>query len=280
MNCGYCGSRNSDGEHRCRRCGRRPDDTLPSDVVLHRTHGQLAMQAEVGVPEPPARNIGRAFQPSLFQQASNVIPIESYVPVEPRQKPQRAEGAPSKPRAPRRSRVPEEQGSLDFLAPLPPKPRTLGTTVEAVIFCDAPVAVRLHRAVAAAIDWAMVLLAYGMFLFAFVQMDGSITLNKGTWPIYAGVLFLFAFVYGLTWALTGAETMGMHCTRLKLLTFDGYRPDRKQRLIRLLGSSLSLCSVIGLAWSLVDEECLGWQDHISRTFPSPREADSLTLVRK
>jgi uncharacterized RDD family membrane protein YckC len=238
------------------------------------------MQVEAHVSEAPQRSIGRAFQPSLFQQASNVIPIESYVPVEPRQKPQRAEGAPAKPRAPRRSRVPEEQGSLDFLAPLPPKPRTLGTTVEAVIFCDAPVAVRLHRAVAAAIDWAMVLLAYGMFLFAFVQMDGSITLNKGTWPIYVGVLFLFAFVYGLTWALTGAETMGMHCTRLKLLTFDGYRPDRKQRLIRLLGSSLSLCSVIGLAWSLVDEECLGWQDHISRTFPSPREADSLTLVRK
>jgi uncharacterized RDD family membrane protein YckC len=280
MNCGYCGSRNSDGEHRCRRCGRRPDDTLPSDVVMQRTHGQLAMQAEVGVSEPPSRSIGRAFQPSLFQQGSNVIPIESYIPVEPRQKTPRAEGTPAKPRAPRRPRVPEEQGSLDFLAPLPPKPRTLGTTVEAVIFCDAPVAVRLHRAVAAAIDWAMVLLAYGMFLFAFVQAGGSISLNQSTWPVYAAVLLLFAFGYGLLWALAGGETMGMHCTRLKLLTFDGYPPDRKQRLFRFLGSLLSLCTVIGLAWSLVDEECLGWQDHISGTFPSPREADSLTFVRK
>jgi uncharacterized RDD family membrane protein YckC len=247
---------------------------------MHRTHGQLAMQAEVEVSEPPSRNPSRAYQPSLFQQGSNVIPIEAYIPVEPRQKPPRTDGAPAKPRAPRRSRVPEEQGSLDFLAPLPPKPRTLGTTVEAVIFCDAPVAVRLHRAVAAAIDWTMVLLAYGLFLFTFSQMGGSIALNKGTWPVYAGVLLLFAFAYGLLWAIAGAETMGMHCTRLKLLTFDGYRPDRKQRLIRLAGSSLGLCSVIGLAWSLVDEECLGWQDHISRTFPSPRDADSLTVVRK
>jgi uncharacterized RDD family membrane protein YckC len=247
---------------------------------MQRTHGQLAMQPEVRPSEPPSRSIGRAFQPSLFQQGSNVIPIESYIPVEPRQKAPRAEAAPAKPRAPRRPRVPEEQGSLDFLAPLPPKPRTLGTTVEAVIFCDAPVAVRLHRAVAAAIDWTIVLLAYGMFLFAFVQMNGSISLNKATWPIYAGVLLLFAFTYGLMWAIAGAETMGMYCTRLKLLTFDGYRPDRKQRLIRFLGSSLSLCTVVGLAWSLADEESLGWQDHISRTFPSPREADSLTLVQK
>jgi hypothetical protein len=33
-------------------------------------------------------------------------------------------------------------------------------------------------------------------------------------------------------------------------------------------------------WSLVDEEGLGWQDHMSHTFPTPREADNMILVRR
>jgi len=152
--------------------------------------------------------------------------------------------------------------------------------VEAVIFCDAPVAVKLHRAVASALDWAMVLIAYGAFLVVFHAMGGSMTLNKPNVMVFGGVLLLFAAMYGAMWTLGGGETMGMHWTRLKLVTFDGFPPDKRQRIMRFLGSALSLCTVIGLAWSLVDEESLGWQDHMSRTFPTPREAENLTLVRR
>jgi uncharacterized RDD family membrane protein YckC len=248
---------------------------------VHRTHGQLAMKMETSAVEPPPpRNMGRAWQPSLFQPASNVIPIASYIPVEPRPKTQRADGAPSKPRAPRRPRVPEEQGSLDFLAPAPIKPRTLSTTVEAVIFCDAPVAVRLHRAVAAALDWSMVLIAYGMFLLAFHFMGGAFSLDKTKLMLFGAVLLLFGLLYGLVFAIAGTETMGMHWTQLKLLTFEGFPPDYRHRIIRFFGSSLSVCTLLGLAWSLVDEEGLGWQDHISRTFPTPRMAENSPLVRK
>ncbi len=246
---------------------------------MHRTQGQLAMQPQPVPAEMPPRPMGRAYQQQLFQQSSNVIPIESYIPVEPHTKPRTA-SAPRANRGPKRPKVPEEQGSLDFLAPAPPKPRTLSTTVEAVIFCDAPVAVRLHRAVAAAIDWVMVLLAYGMFLFAFTQMGGSITLNKTNAIVYVGALLAIAFAYGMTWTWAGGETLGMASTRLKLLTFDGYPPDRKQRLIRFAGSALSILTVVGMAWAWADEEGLGWQDHMSRTFPTPRESQNLTMVRK
>jgi len=116
-------------------------------------------------------------QRSLFQDRleSNVIPIESYNPMprpvaNPVQKTQ-------KPQA-RRSRVVEGQGSLDFLPPAPVKPRTLGTTVEALIYCEDRVAPKLHRAVAAAIDWGMVSLAYGLFLAVFYFMGGRFVLEK------------------------------------------------------------------------------------------------------
>lgn len=239
---------------------------------------QVQAQAHA-VEELPQRPIGRAYQPPLFPGASKVIPIASYTPVEPHHKPKTA-GPPRLPRGPKRPRVSEDQGTLDFLAPAAPKPRTLSTTVEAMIFCDAPVAVWLHRAVAAAIDWGMVLLAYGVFLLTYALMGGGFTLNKTTGFMFAGALLSIAAAYGLTWMLAGAETFGMRCTHLKLLTFEGFPPDRKQRLIRFAGSALGLCTLIGLAWALVDEEGLGWQDHMSRTFPTPSEADNLTLVRK
>ena len=281
MTCGYCGSRNAVGEHRCRRCGRRPDDTLTGEYSLHRTQGQLAVQPQAMAPpveEPPQRPIGRAFQPPLFPGESKVIPFEKYSPVEPHKT--RGGGQPKAPRGPRRPRVVEGQGTLDFLAPAPPKPRTLSTTVEAMIFCDAPVAVWLHRAVAAAIDWGIVLVAFGIFLLVYTLMGGAIALNKTNVLMFVGALLLVAAAYGLTWTLAGAETVGMQCTRLKVLTFEGYPPDKRQRLLRLAGSALSLLTMMGLAWSLVDEEGLGWQDHMSRTFPTPREAENLKLIRK
>ena len=281
MICGFCGSRNGDGEHRCRRCGRRPEDTLTSDHTLHRTEGQLAVKLEPEpVAEPPLRrpSVARAIQVPLFQdRTSNVIPFESYAPVEPKPRQRATSTAPR--RAPRRP-VPEEQGTLEFLPSAPPKPRTLGTTVEAVIFCDAPVASRPHRMIAAALDWSMVTIAYGLFLAVYRLMGGALVFNKGNVALVAAVLPLFGVLYGLMWAWAGKEPIGMQWARLHQLTFDGFPPDRKHRLIRLAGSSLSLVTGLGVLWSLVDEESLGWQDHISRTFPTPVGLDEQVLRRR
>ncbi|MGA3097922.1 MAG: RDD family protein [Bryobacteraceae bacterium] len=152
--------------------------------------------------------------------------------------------------------------------------------MDAVIFCEAPVARRMHRAIAAALDWAMVLIAYGLFLAVFRLAGGQFVLNRTTWMVFAGDLALIAMAYGLVWLLAGSETAGMRWTRLRLITFDGFPPDLKHRLARFAGSCLSVCSVIGLLWSLSDEESLTWQDHISRTFPTPHESETDVLRRR
>jgi uncharacterized RDD family membrane protein YckC len=281
MICGFCGSRNDDGEHRCRRCGRRPNDTLTADYTLQRTQGQLAVKLQpVPAEEPPQRRpIGRAVQVPLFQDrpAPNVIPFESYAPVEPKPR-QRAASSGTR-KAPRR-KVSEDQGTLDFLPPAPPKPRTLGTTVEAVIYCDAPVASGAHRMIAGLLDWSMVIIAYGLFLGVYRLLGGEFVLNRLNIVMLAAVLPLLGFVYGGMWAWARRETAGMKWTGLRLLTFDGFPPDGRQRLSRLAGSALSTMTGIGLLWSLVDEESLGWQDHISRTFPSPAGLDEQVLRRR
>jgi len=60
----------------------------------------------------------------------------------------------------------------------------------------------------------------------------------------------------------------MRWTRLRLTTFDGLPLEPRHRLLRMLGSCLSVCTAVGLLWLLVDEESLAWQDHISGTFPT------------
>lgn len=286
MTCNYCGSRLGRGEYRCWKCGRRPDDTLSAEPA---TIGNLATQRriilQVDPPRPPLHveqpvNSGRPVQSQFVFPEGPVNKDRSGLRIVP------SEGFAAKAvrkgqsgRTPRPADAIEMQGRLELLPQAPAKPRTLGTNVDAVIFCEAPVAARMHRAVAAAMDWAMVLLAYGAFLGVYAAFGGQFSLNRTTSMLFGADLAVVALVYGLTFALAGAVTPGMRWTRLRLLTFDGFPPDLKQRLARFVGSCLSVSTIIGLLWSLVDEESLTWQDHISRTFPTPEESGKDTLRR-
>ena len=296
MTCNYCGSRLGESEHRCRKCGRRPGDTLSAGPAVH---GALATQRRTAPQLAPARSLLPPEKPPDFTRATQahfafqdrpalkVIPFDGVAPARFETRRRSAmEAAPKiapkgqSRRTPRQPGVSGGQGELDFLPPAPAKPRTLATTVDAVIFCEAPVAARMHRAVAAALDWAMVLIAYGLFLTVFGLAGGQFALNRTNLMIFAGDLALIALAYGFVWVLAGSETAGMRWTRLRLITFDGFPPDLKQRLARFAGSCLSVCTVIGLMWSLGDEESLAWQDHISRTFPTPRESDADVMRRR
>lgn len=308
MTCSYCGTRNGEGEHRCRRCGRRPDDTLTSEFSLVQTDGALAAQVQTVASarraEPAAKlapqvverapgfqprteprvgaNLARAIQPSLFpdKSGSKIVGIADYAPPPPRTaRPRTASNAGSKPGVRRSRPVPEEQGQLPFLPPQPAKPRTLGTTVDSVIYCEAPVATTLHRLLAAALDGSMVLIHYGIFLVVFRALGGDFVLTKTNAMFFGGMLLLIALAYGAVWTIAGTETAGMHWMRLRLTTFDGFPPEPRQRMLRFFGSCLSACTVLGLLWALADEESLTWQDHISRTFPTPVALDQQIFRR-
>ena len=286
MTCSYCGSHNSEIEHRCRRCGRRPGDTLNGEFTLHRTTCALATKPRptAMVDESPfvrTLNLATPVQGSLF--TPNVIAMPNRAPrTGTRVKTAASTTAGTKPPTRRTPRPPAEgQGELDFVAPAPAnKPKTLGTTVDAVIYCEAPVATSLHRALAAAIDWTMVLVGYGLFLLTFILLGGELIVNRPNLMIFGGALLLIAATYGLFWTIAGTETVGMRWTHLRLVTFAGFPPDTWQRVARLAGTCLSLFSVLGILWSLADEESLGWQDHISRTFPTAHELESRVFRRR
>ena|SRR5579864_1130716 len=270
MECRYCQASNAEDDHRCSRCGRR----LRMTPVYTTSAAVPALQAEFneneaahrtgGVatePAPPAARRPITYQPSLFssRELPRVVPFESIAPsIAP---PLRQQSSPAR-RVRARKAIPG-QGSLEFSA------RSV-KPAEGAIYCDAPVAVPAHRAMAAALDGSMILIATAIFGIIFYLAGGQVAFSGKTLPILVAIVTAFVIFYETLWCLAGGDTAGMRWARLTLVDFDGQRPRRKQRFYRLACGILSLLAAgIGLLWALVDEETLTWHDHISKTFPTP-----------
>jgi uncharacterized RDD family membrane protein YckC len=268
MECRFCQASNAEDDHRCGRCGRRlrmtPVYTTSAAVpALRHEFIECESADPVGrvateLPQSPRRPI--TYQPSLFsgRELPRVVPFESIAPsLAP---PLRQQSPPSR-RVRNRKVIPGQQ-NLEFGRSVKP--------AEGVIYCDAPVAVPAHRAMAAALDGSMILIATAIFGIIFYLAGGQVLLNAKTWPVLVAIVAAFVIFYEMLWCLAGGDTAGMRWARLTLVDFDGQRPRRKQRLYRLASGILSLLAAgIGLLWALVDEETLTWHDHISKTFPTP-----------
>ena len=281
MQCRYCRTWNEEDERRCIRCGRRlhvsasrpvseayppanPGATAPAFETFP---GRQPVAAALPAVAAPQERV--TYQPSLFRDAAGspkVIPIPTLTPM----RPQERETAPPRktaPRAPasRSRRGSDSQQTLDFHAGVAQQ----GAPVEAVIYCDAPVALPTHRLLAAAFDLGMVAIGLSIFLALFFVSGGALAFSKANVPFFVGVVVLLTLFYRALFCLGNGDTPGMRFAGLRLVDFDGRRPDRDQRSVRQIAGLLSLLSAgLGLVWALVDEENLTWHDHISKTFPT------------
>jgi uncharacterized RDD family membrane protein YckC len=175
----------------------------------------------------------------------------------------------SRPASPRSNRRDDSQQTLNFDADTASH-HSLDMKVEAVIYCDAPVALPIHRLIAAAVDASIIAIALGVFLAIFYLSGGNVAWTKTTALVMLGAVWAVAQFYRLLWCLGDGDSPGMRFAGLRLVNFDGRLPDREQRGVRQAAYLLSMLSVgLGLIWALVDEENLTWHDHISKTFPTP-----------
>lgn len=212
----------------------------------------------------PAVRRAITYQPSLFssREVPRVVPFETIAPgsVEPLKR------KPSAPARQRARKVVGGQKSLEFSSPA-----RSAKSLEGAIYCDAPVAISTHRALAAAMDAAVMVMALALFGVVFHLAGGEVVLNARTIPLFAGVAGVVMVLYRLLWCYAGCDSPGMRWTNLALINFDGQAPTPKQRLARSASGFLSLAAGgLGVVWALVDEETLTWHDHISKTFPTPR----------
>jgi uncharacterized RDD family membrane protein YckC len=292
MHCKHCGFANGEDDHRCLRCGRRVRGVVIAAPPGYSGANALAVEPAM---DDDSREMTLDTQTGMPAQAAMfTVPSPKVIPFDRVQRQatgrnSAAVAAPAAQRpAPRKTVRPAalnaaqathqtahqsiHQTTLDFIPALPSSNRKLKTNVDAQIFCDSPVATPTHRFVASAIDAALILIGFGVTALSYVLLGGSFGAGRMFWTGLAGTLGLVAVFYGLVWAIAGRETFGMAFTDLRLITFDGFPLDGRNRALRFASSWLSFCSGgLGLIWAAVDEESLTWHDHISKTFPTIRE---------
>lgn len=213
--------------------------------------------------EQPADDIRRdpALQASLFgpQEAAKQLKPAGMKPQSP---------AVARPGS-RARRVKNSQQAFDFGAAIPEGLRTRQTSSDGAIYCDAPVAITAHRAMAAIIDTGIAFLGLGVFLLTFHLGGQEIVLNRLSLTVYTITGLLISLFYHILYCAGNGDTPGLRCVGLRLLNFDGHMPTRHQRFCRLAGACLSVVAAgLGLLWAMVDEERLTWHDHMSKTFPT------------
>jgi len=276
MHCPHCRAVNEKAEERCVDCGRRLNSSAPGPFPV-RSHATASGAATAAALEPfPVENPAPAqppetpnYQPSLFREGSGnkVIPIPTLTPLHPYHR----ETAARRPSPRSSGHVRQQHRRSDFQQTLgfQEAPAELRSQPGETIDCDAPVAAPTHRLVAAAVDGSLILVGVAVFLVIFFVSGGQVTLDRQALSFFLGVTVVIALFYRALWCLANGDSPGMRFAGLRLVDFDGRRPDREQRGIRQVASLLSLLSAgLGLVWALVDEENLTWHDHISKTFPT------------
>lgn len=117
----------------------------------------------------------------------------------------------------------------------------------------------------------MVALAFAILAaFYFFLGEGTMPDNAQALLLTLPLLAAVALLYQGMWVLGNGDSAGMRFAGLELVNFDGYRPARKERLLRMFGTWIGFAPLgLGILWSLFDEEGLTWHDMISHTIPTP-----------
>ena len=282
MHCPHCRAVNQEAEERCVHCGRRLNGEAPGPFPVRTTTAPSTAATAAALDPFPIENPAPAhppetpnYQPSLFRDGSGgkVIPIPTLTPLHPYHResaPRRSSTRSTANMRPQHRRSDSQQAHLQQSLGFQESPAELRVQPGETIDCDAPVAAPTHRLMAAAVDGSLILVGVGVFLAIFFLSGGQVALDRQALSFILGVTVVIALFYRALWCLANGDSPGMRFAGLRLVDFDGRRPDREQRGIRQVASLLSLLSAgLGLAWALVDEENLTWHDHISKTFPTP-----------
>jgi uncharacterized RDD family membrane protein YckC len=135
-----------------------------------------------------------------------------------------------------------------------------------------PVASLEERRLAAAIDGACLLFAYGGFLALFGSLGGQFTLSKLSAEVYATTLAIVYLQYFALFTVFGGTTPGMMFRGLQVASFSGEQPTPRQMLLRSVGYTISAGTCfLGFLWAVWDEDALTWHDRISHTYLSSPE---------
>jgi hypothetical protein len=128
-----------------------------------------------------------------------------------------------------------------------------------------------RRALSTAIDTAVLLAGLAGAAAIAAKIVGD-TLRSAPLPLLAAsavaALVVFAALYKLLFFTLNDATPGMRLARVAFCTFDEESPTRSAVRRRLFATVLAACPLgMGLLWTVLDSDKLGWHDRMSRMYP-------------
>jgi uncharacterized RDD family membrane protein YckC len=131
---------------------------------------------------------------------------------------------------------------------------------------------RAHRLYAALLDCLLVAAGSAVFAAVGYKMLPKLTFSKPVLLTAATLPLLLWAVYQYVLLVYGGATAGMRIAKIRLSTYKGNSPCRRQRRHRVIALYFSTASfAMGLLWAFVDVDSLCWHDRISRTYLTDRE---------
>lgn len=280
MTCQYCTAKNDPEDHRCQRCGRRIHTAYERPGLDRTPVSTSALAPELFFESPaPARPAfgpqvvpSPASLPSSRERREHAYQASLFGPQEVSSRSLKEAPRKSSQTTPRPRPDKNAQQTLNFAGPVPRGNHALRTSVEARIYCNAPIAATPLRIMASVADCGLALIGAGMFAAPFrFMVQEPVWSNQMLFDCVATVIVISLF-YRVLFCLANGDTPGIRMMGLHVIDFDGRKPTRRQRFQRLAGGCIGVVAGgLGLLWALSDEERLTWHDQISQTFPTPRQ---------
>jgi uncharacterized RDD family membrane protein YckC len=162
------------------------------------------------------------------------------------------------------------------------EPDSYPTLADAPLLQTAPLELRI---MAAAVDSCIVLAVMLAFTAAAVLTIGTLPALQFEWPAtfsaipdfighllpgvvgFTTVFVALTAIYQALFFTFSDSTPGMNYARIGLCTFSDDNPTRSQMRRRVLAFLVSACPLgLGLVWSWIDTDRLGWHDRLSRMY--------------
>ena len=124
-----------------------------------------------------------------------------------------------------------------------------------------------QRTMAALADLGLVLVALVAFVAMFAKVAGQVPTGVPAGVALIGVAAALMLLYQLLFFTLSDQTPGMRYARIGLCTLTDENPTRAAMRRRIAAQLIAVCPLgLGLLWSLLDDDGLGWHDRISRMY--------------
>jgi len=131
-----------------------------------------------------------------------------------------------------------------------------------------PAAAFHRRLMAFFVDFSLITGAFFAFLFIFALSTPHLPTGKPA-VIMSGIVYLALWLlYQFLFFTLSTATAGMSYARIALCTFEDENPSRRSLQRRIVAWWIAALPLgLGFAWTLLDEDRLGWHDRMTRMYP-------------